>query len=97
MMRTGLICAIISYLSLCGLALPHDKLKDIVFEAADEWHLWKSTHDKSYSSMLEELEKHIVWRSNKAYIDQHNINAKSGIYSYEVKLNHLADLVSSKL
>ena len=69
-------------------------LKDATLETAEEWHLWKTAHDKTYSSNLEELEKHIVWSSNKAYVNQHNINAKNGIYSYEVKLNYLADLVS---
>lgn len=93
-MRAGLLCGIISCLSICGLGLGLESLKGAVFEAVEEWHLWKATHGKSYTSNLEELEKHIVWRSNKAYIEQHNINAKRGIYSYEVKLNHLADLVS---
>lgn len=65
-----------------------------VYEALEEWKLWKSRHDRSYSSRLEELERHIVWLSNKAYVEQHNINAKRGVFSYQVRLNHLADLVS---
>lgn len=93
-MRAGLLCGIISCLSICVLGQPYESLKGaVLFEAVEEWHLWKAAHDKSYDSTLEELDKHIVWRSNKAYVDQHNINAKTGFFSYEVQLNHLADLV----
>lgn len=64
-----------------------------MFEHMEEWNLWKTIHNKNYNSHLEELEKHIIWSANKAYIDQHNINAKKNLFSYELKLNHLADLV----
>lgn len=64
-----------------------------MYESPHEWELWKSIHSKSYGSKLEELEKHIIWHSNKAYVDQHNINAELGVYSYHVKLNHLGDMV----
>ena len=63
------------------------------YEALQEWELWKGEHGKRYDSMLEELERHIVWSSNRAFVEQHNINARMGMYSFEVKLNHLADLV----
>lgn len=91
-MKASLLCVILSCLSLCGLGQP---LKAPVLEAEEEWNLWKSAHEKSYTTTLEELEKHIVWRSNKAYVDQHNLNAEQGVYSYQVKLNHFADLVSA--
>lgn len=64
-----------------------------VYEAIQEWERWKATHEKSYGSNLEELEKHIVWHSNRAFVKQHNVNAEMGVYSYQVKLNHLGDLV----
>jgi hypothetical protein len=64
-----------------------------VYEAVREWEVWKTTHRKSYDSSVEELEKHIVWHSNRVLIKQHNINADLGIYSYQVKINHLGDLV----
>ena len=65
-----------------------------VFQHVEEWHSWKNTHDKSYTSQVEELEKHLVWLSNKALVEQHNVNAELGFYSYKLKLNHFADMVS---
>ncbi len=64
-----------------------------VFQHVEEWHSWKTTHGRRYNSHLEELEKHLTWLSNKAFIEQHNINADNGLFSYKMKLNHLADLV----
>ena len=83
----------IIFLSASGVILCYKDFKAPVFEAVEEWNLWKSFHGKSYTSKYEELEKHIVWQSNKAYVELHNINAKRGFYSYDLKLNHLADLV----
>lgn len=85
----NIICASILSLVQCSEGAPHHP----VYEAVQEWEVWKATHSKRYDSMLEELEKHIVWHSNRAFIDQHNMNTKLGVYSYLVKLNHLGDLV----
>lgn len=90
-MRLELACWIISCLSILGLGLCNNGRP--VYESSREWESWKSTHSKNYDSKLEELEKHIIWHSNKAYVDQHNINAELGVYSYHVKLNHLGDMV----
>lgn len=90
-MRVGLLCWMVWCLSLLqcwGASLRP------VYESVQEWKAWKSTHSKTYESSWEELEKHIVWHSNRAYVKQHNINAELGVYSYKVKLNHLGDLVS---
>jgi len=38
-----------------------------------------STHNKHYSSQMEELEKHLVWLSNKAFVEQHNVNDELGL------------------
>ena len=91
-MRLHLLCWSILCLSVlvqvaCSASRPP------VYEAVQEWDAWKATHSKSYGSNLEELEKHIVWHSNRAFIKQHNINAELGVYSYQLKLNHLGDLV----
>ena len=44
------------------------------FEFLEEWEMWKEQHGKGYQSEREELERHLVWLSNKKYIDQHNAN-----------------------
>jgi len=58
----------------------------------EEWTSWKDYHGKSYESEREELEKHIVWLSNKEYVDQHNAN--SHIFGFTLALNHMGDMVS---
>ena len=62
------------------------------FEHPEEWQLWKTEHGKSYQSQREELERHLVWLSNREYINSHNKNSiKMG---FSLRLNHFADLVS---
>lgn len=90
-MSLKLLCLLTSLLPFAACS---EYLGAPVYESLEEWTLWKATHTKSYDSTLEELEHHIVWQSNKAYVDQHNVNAARGVFSYQVKLNHLADLVS---
>ena len=60
---------------------------------SEEWHLWKSEHEKSYKDEMEELERHSIWLSNKEYIEQHNI--RSDVFGYTLKMNMFGDLVSS--
>lgn len=62
------------------------------FELREEWNLWKDKHGKSYESEHVELERHLVWLSNKEYIDQHNAN--SHIFGFTLAMNHYGDLVS---
>lgn len=62
------------------------------FELVEEWTAWKGYHGKSYTSEMEELERHMVWLSNKEYVDQHNQNAH--IFGFTLALNHLGDMVS---
>ncbi len=66
--------------------------KGAKYEFVQEWNLWKTQHDKNYLSSKEDLEKHLVWLSNKEYIDQHNANA--GVFGYTLAMNHMGDEVS---
>ena len=68
-----------------------DALKDPKYQFKNEWNMWKNVHGKSYQSEKEDLENHIVWLSNKEYIDQHNKNAD--IFGFTLALNHLGDMV----
>lgn len=61
------------------------------FRYEQEWSKWKFTNDRNYTSDLEELERHLIWLSNKVYIDQHNANAH--IFGFTLAMNHLGDLV----
>ena len=58
-----------------------------------EWHLWKTKHGKEYESPSHELSKHLVWLSNKHYIEEHNKFAD--VLGYGLAMNQFGDLVSS--
>lgn len=61
------------------------------FEYVQEWNLWKAQHQKSYESDLHELDRHLVWLSNKKYIELHNANFH--IFGYTLAMNHFGDMV----
>ena len=63
------------------------------YEFEEEWQLWKSDHGKNYDSQRDELERHLVWLSNREYIQQHNANAKAGVFGYTLALNRFGDMV----
>ena len=59
----------------------------------EEWHLWKAEHGKSYESERKELERHLVWLSNREYINAHNAN--SDVFGFTLAMNHFGDIVST--
>lgn len=78
---------------LCFFWMSHVSCYKAKFEFLEEWESWKGYYgNKSYKSQREEIEKHIVWLSNKEYIDQHNANTH--IFGFTLTLNHLGDMVS---
>ena len=77
---------ILVLLPLISLALAAPK-----FQLGEEWQLWKSEHGKDYQSQREELERHVIWQSNKKYIEAHNQNAH--ILGFTLKMNHFGDMV----
>lgn len=58
------------------------------FKYLKEWNMWKVEHSKNYQSEREEVEKHLVWLSNKAYIDTHNANAD--IFGFTLMMNSIS-------
>ena len=64
------------------------------FEFREEWNLWKAQHGKSYNEGREELERHIVWLSNRAYIEHHNANAD--IFGFTLRMNQFGDMVRAE-
>lgn len=65
------------------------ELKNIQYPK--EWHLWKAKHKKTYESVKHELSKHLVWLSNKKYIEEHNKHADA--LGYGLAMNQFGDLV----
>ena len=65
------------------------------FEFREEWNLWKAQHGKSYNEGREELERHILWLSNRKFIEHHNINAD--IFGFTLAMNKFGDMVGHQL
>ena len=81
-----LYAVVLSTLLGFALAAPSPQYKFV-----EEWKVWKGQHQKFYGNNLEELNRHIVWLSNKQFIEAHNQNAH--IFGYTLAMNHFADLV----
>lgn len=77
--------AVLSLLLLLATSAPFH------YENVEEWNSWKTQHRKEYSSDLEELERHLVWLSNKQYIDAHNAN--EDIMGFRLAMNTFGDMV----
>nr|CAM57981.1 silicatein alpha [Geodia cydonium] len=66
----------------------------VQFSYTEEWHMWKTQHGKSYGSVREELERHLVWLANREYINAHNQN--SHIFGFTLAMNHLGDITDAE-
>ena len=64
-------------------------------ELRAEWSSWKGLHRKSYSTSVQDLERYVVWRANKAYINYHNCFASN--FGFYLAMNQFGDLVRSLL
>lgn len=64
---------------------------ELHYEFKEEWRLWKTDHGKSYRTDMEELERHLVWVSNKKYIEAHNANVE--VFGYTLAMNSFGDMV----
>ena len=67
-------------------------MTEVQYQHPEEWDLWKTEHGKSYESQREELERHLVWLSNREYINAHNAN--SDIFGFTLSMNDFGDIVS---
>ena len=58
---------------------------------AAEWEAWKAQFGKKYSSEVEELSRMNIFLSNKAYIDNHNLNKEK--FGFDLAMNEFGDMV----
>ncbi len=65
------------------------------YELPPEWHAWKDVHSVSYESEHEELRKHVVWRSNQKYIEEHN--KYQDVFGYSLEMNKYGDMVRNNI
>lgn len=57
------------------------------------WASWQATHNKSYATSNEGLERYVIWRTNTAYIQYHNTYSRT--FGFTLAMNSFGDLVSS--
>ncbi|XP_065276086.1 cathepsin S-like isoform X2 [Emys orbicularis] len=58
----------------------------------NHWELWKKTYGKQYSHKKEEGERRVTWEKNLKLVMLHNLEHSLGLRSYELGMNHLADM-----
>ncbi|XP_008048152.1 cathepsin S [Carlito syrichta] len=61
------------------------------------WHLWKKTHGKQYKAKNEEAVRRLIWEKNLKFVMLHNLEHSMGIHSYDLGMNHLADMTSEEV
>ena len=71
------------------------RLNVSALEYGQLWQTWKSTHGRSYVTIVEELERYVIWRANQAFIDYHNSYAHK--LGFTLRMNQFGDLVSTCL
>jgi len=64
--------------------------------AFDEWHEYKETHGKSYTSPDEERRRFSIFHVNKKMIEEHNQRYELGEHSYRLELNKFADMLAEE-
>ncbi|NXX49916.1 CATS protein, partial [Tricholaema leucomelas] len=61
------------------------------------WHLWKKTHGKEYHHEEEEGQRRLVWEKNLQVVTLHNLEQSLGLHSYQLGMNHLADMTGEEV
>lgn len=61
----------------------------------DQWHSWKTVHQKFYADHSEETLRRQIWEDNLAKIEDHN--SRVGAANFSLAINQFADLVSAYL
>lgn len=56
---------------------------------------WMKVHAKTYSAAEKEYRKGI-WLINYAYVQAHNARYAAGLETYDLEMNHFADLTSEE-
>uniref|UniRef100_A0A8C0INJ8 CATS protein n=1 Tax=Chelonoidis abingdonii TaxID=106734 RepID=A0A8C0INJ8_CHEAB len=63
----------------------------------NHWELWKKTYGKQYNHKVEEGERRVTWEKNLKLVMLHNLEHSLGLHSYELGMNHLADMTSEEV
>ncbi|NXX99036.1 CATS protein, partial [Centropus bengalensis] len=61
------------------------------------WELWKKAYGKDYGHEKEEANRRVTWERNLHLVTLHNLEHSLGLRSYELGMNHLADMTSEEV
>ncbi|XP_070252276.1 cathepsin S [Myotis yumanensis] len=75
-----------------AMAQPH---KDPTLD--HHWDLWKKTYGKQYTEENEEVTRRFIWEKNLKFVMLHNLEHSMGMHSYDLGMNHLADMTSEEV
>uniref|UniRef100_A0A8C2YDL6 Cathepsin S n=1 Tax=Coturnix japonica TaxID=93934 RepID=A0A8C2YDL6_COTJA len=83
-----LLCCVAVLLSLLAVMGHPDPTLDW------HWQLWKKTHGKQYRHQAEEGQRRVTWEKNLRLVMLHNLEHSMGLHSYQLGMNHMADMSS---
>jgi len=61
-------------------------------EYQTQWEAYKTEHKKAYETPMEELARYHIWKNHFEIVNQHNMFADKGVYTYWLSMNKYADL-----
>ncbi|KAL5019864.1 hypothetical protein ScPMuIL_002756 [Solemya velum] len=64
-------------------------------ELDDEWMLFKKTYNKVY--LEEESHRRLIWESNLAAIQKHNLQADRGLHTHRLGMNQFGDMTGQEI
>ncbi|NWH68727.1 CATS protein, partial [Geococcyx californianus] len=82
------LVASIAFLAVLAVALGHP---DLTLDR--HWKLWMEAYNKKYSNEKEEGRRRVTWERNLRLVTLHNLEHSLGLRTYELGMNHLADMV----
>ncbi|XP_073465114.1 cathepsin S-like [Aquarana catesbeiana] len=85
---TSLVCLLIIIMSVYGGS---DSTLD------DHWKLWTRKHKKVYMNAMEEMRRRMIWEETLKFVTIHNLEYSLGLHTYEVEMNHLADMTPEEV
>ncbi|XP_042605645.1 procathepsin L [Cyprinus carpio] len=63
-------------------------------EAPSEWALWKRLHQISYDEESDDVQRQIIWETNKRMIEKNNDDFQFGLSSFSMGMNKYGDLTN---
>ena len=84
--------AALTLLATSALAIQPVTTGELTIE--QEFNSWATTYGKVYATSTEKQLRKQVFQKNKAFVVSHNAEYEQGVHSFNLELNHLADLTN---